>query len=447
MAAALKFGISGLRGIAGESLTDDVVQKHVDAFIGVLEPKKVILGRDTRGSGPHIREVVIERLREHGCEIIDIGIVATPTVQFMTRHMGADGSIAVTASHNPPEYNGLKFFDSQGLYLNEMQVSEMKDRMEQGTLPEGGKKEDSLLTQLDVANEAHVERVMNHIDFKVIQNSGLKVVIDPVGGAGTMADPILMRELGIDATIIHGEPSAEFPRGTEPLPENLKILGEAVKKHGADVGFAQDPDADRLALVDENGNAIGEEYTLAFCTDYMLSKQDNPKGMEIATNLSTSRMMDDVANKHGANLIRTKIGEMHVANAIMETDALIGGEGNGGVIWPVVGFGRDSFAGMSIILEYMATSGKKISELVATLPKYEIVRTKVEIASLNEVPAILDRVKEVYKDQEMDTTEGVKVIFDNGWLHARASNTEPIVRFFAEGPTREQAQAWIDKVL
>lgn len=442
----LKFGISGLRGIAGKSLTKDVLEQYISAYMFVLKPHKIMLARDTRASGPEMTEWVIAKLRSYGCEIVYVDITSTPTAQFMVRHLGADGGIAITASHNPPEYNGLKFFDNEGRYLDEIQFNEVVDAFNFKKEPETGKDEQSILTRIDNANEEHVYHILHHIDVEKIKNSGLKVVMDPDGGAGAVIDPILVKELGVDTKIIHGEPSADFPRGTEPTPENLKLLGEAVQEYGADVGFAQDPDADRLALVDETGRPIGEEYTLALCVDYILSRTPNVKGREIAVNMSTSMMMDYVAKKHDVNLIRTKIGEMYVADALVEADGIIGGEGNGGVIWPVVALGRDSIAGMSIILEYLATSGKKISELVQELPKYVMVREKIEVANRDEVDAILSKVKDVYKDENLDLTEGVKIQFEKGWLQVRASNTEPIVRLFAEAESEEMARGWIERV-
>lgn len=445
--APLKFGPSGLRGIAYDSLTKEVIQQHVEAFIAVLQPQTVVVGMDTRASGPDVYEWTLEVLKKYGCDIINIGIVSTPTAQFMTRTQDADGGIAITASHNPPEYNGLKFFTSEGRYLDEITIDHVKDRMMLGSDLEAGVFGETTISHIDDTSEQHVRHVLAHINVEVIKNSGLKVVIDPDCGAGAVIDPVFISEIGLDNTsIIHSEPSAEFPRGTEPTPENLKILGKTVKGSGADVGFAQDPDADRLAIVDAEGIPIGEEYTLAFAVDYILSKQTENKNLVIATNLSTSRMMDDVAKKHGAKLIRTKIGEMYVADALSEEDGIIGGEGNGGVIWPTVSFGRDSIAGMAIILEYMATTGKSIRQLVDELPKYEAVKDKKEVESREEVEAILAKVKEVYADYEIDLTDGVKVIFENGWLHVRASNTEPIVRYFAEAPTREQAEVWVSKV-
>lgn len=445
--SSLKFSISGLRGIAGVSLTDEVVHDYLAAFIEVTGAKKIVLGYDTRATGPAILEKVTAQLRDYGCEIIDIGIVATPTAQIMVRRMEADAGVCVTASHNPPEYNGLKFFDSQGLYLNEIKVSELSDRVKAKMFPQGGKELESMLTRIDTAGSVHLDSILEHIDQELIQKAALKVVMDPDGGAGTMMDPLLAKQLGLDALIIHGEPSAEFPRGTEPTIENLALLSDAVIKKGADIGFGQDPDADRLAIVDEHGVPIGEEYTLALAIDYWLSKTSGLPDRMIATNLSTSRMIDDIAKKHDVNLVRTKIGEMYVASALTEGDGIIGGEGNGGVIWPAVGFGRDSFSGMAIILEYLAVSGKKVSELVASLPKYEVVKMKKEVEQGTDISALYKRVQEVFKGEEIDITEGVKVVFPNGWLHVRASNTEPIVRYFAEAPTKEQAEGWVNKVL
>ncbi|MCD8494765.1 MAG: phosphoglucosamine mutase [Candidatus Pacebacteria bacterium] len=439
-----KFSISGLRGIFGESLTREVIEQYTHAYMHTVKPTRIVLGMDTRAHCPQIYTWVTAVLEKYQCAIIDIGVIPTPTAQFMTRTQDVDGGIMITASHNPPEYNGLKFFAADGRYISEDIVAAMTQSLDQVLHPfsvSSGER-----STIPHACEMHVDHVLEAIDVDLVRSAGLSVVCDPDGGTGAMINTLLMEKLGVHMDAIYGEPSATFPRGTEPTPENLADLARAVVERGAHIGFAQDPDADRLALVDENGRPIGEEYTLVLVTDYILSRYsgDTPT---VVTNLSTSRMMDDVADKHGARLVRTKIGEMHVAQGIADHDALIGGEGNGGIMWPRVSWGRDSVAGMALMCEYLAATKKSLSELVADRPSYYVVKEKREVSHAHDVKKLLDAVREKFSTYTCDETDGIKIIFDQGWLHVRASNTEPIVRIFAEAPTLTMAEGWVREIL
>lgn len=439
-----KFSISGLRGIFGESLTREVIEMHVHAYMHAVRPQALVIGMDTRAHGPEIRTWVYDILDTYSITTYDIGIIPTPTAQFMTRTLSVDGGIMITASHNPPEYNGLKFFAHDGRYISEDVLGSIESLLNTDIQPISlGEGERHTISN---AHEQHVDHVLQAIDIDVIKDAQLSVVCDPDGGAGAFINPILMEKLGVTVHHIYGEPSPTFPRGTEPTPENLADLGKAVREYNAHIGFAQDPDADRLALVDERGTPIGEEYTLTLVTDYILSRHtgDTPT---IVTNLSTSRMMDDVADKHGAQLVRTKIGEMHVAQGIEESNALIGGEGNGGIMWPRVSWGRDSIAGMALMCEYLASSQKSVSQLVADRPSYHVVKEKKTVTDRDDIEKLISAVRHHFSDYSCDETDGIKIIFENGWLHVRASNTEPIVRIFAEAPTQDMAQQWVDEVM
>lgn len=449
MSNTLKLGISGVRGIWGDSLTAEKAEQIVRLFVETMKVTKVVLGSDTRASRDELKEAVIQGLRKSGCQVIDCGIVPTPTLALMVRKESADGGIMMTASHNPPEWNGLKFFSEQGIFINPTKMLVICDRFSLGNFVEGeDKTSESMVTVIDNAAETHVYEIMHHVDVDAIKNKKFKVVMDMDNGAATAVDPFFAEQFGLDTTFLFEKADGNFERQPEPTPAALTKISETVKAVGADIGFAQDPDADRLVLVDTHGNVLDEDYTLALAMRYYLSQHPDPKDKLVVSHLSTSRMFDDVAHEFGCRVLRTKIGEVNVAEAIVEEDAIFGGEGSsGGVIWSAIGYVRDSLAGMALILSYMAATGKTINELVAELPRYETIKAKKEVASQDEVDVLLQKVQEIFKDGDIDLTDGVKVNFENGWLHVRASNTEPIVRLFAEATTKEEAEKWISAVM
>lgn len=463
MKANLKMSISGVRGIVGESMTPGIARDFGYCFGKYLGGGSVVIGRDTRASGSELKEAIFAGLESAGItEIIDLNIVTTPTVQIMVREKNASGAIMISASHNPIEWNGLKFISSDGIFLNEIEINKLFALYElQVNFSNEKLSANSPLARGDAegrrqrgseernASQIHIQKIISAL--KPTINKNLKVVVDCCSGSGAIADPVFFEMLGINPIMINEIPDGNFKRTPEPLPENLGMLCEAVKLHSADIGFAQDPDADRLAIVNEKGEPIGEEYTMVLCAKYILSKlkKEELVNKKIVTNLSTSRMIDDVGGEYDVEVIRTKIGEVYVSEKMKELGAVFGGEGNGGAIWPTVGLGRDSLVGMAIILQLMSETGKKVSELVDEIPKYVVVKTKKEVANREQVLEILNKVKEIYtgeNGEKIDETDGVKVIFQNGWLHVRASNTEPIVRFYAEAPSRQIAEGWIDKV-
>lgn len=474
---SLKMSISGVRGIVGESMTVEVARDFGYAYGKYLGGVgKVVVGRDSRSSGSELKDAVFTGLANAGIkEIIDLDIVTTPTVQIMVKEKEANGGIMISASHNPIEWNGLKFISHDGIFLTENEVNKFFDIY--NNLEKVEYKEEVFNRYfLDSASKLHTQKIIDALQpiRQLTDHKNIKVVVDCCSGSGGIADPIFFEMLGYksplrpsdtspqqgqegnsknqgSAKLINEKPDGDFKRIPEPLPENLGMLCDAVKEHNADIGFAQDPDADRLAIVNEKGEPIGEEYTMVLCAKYILSKftKEELQNKKIVTNLSTSRMIDDIADEFGVEVVRTKIGEVYVSEKMKEISAIFGGEGNGGVIWPAVGLGRDSLVGMAIILELMSETGKKVSELVAEITSYVVVKTKKEVANRDEVNKILNKVKEIYKGEngeKIDETDGVKVIFNNGWLHVRASNTEPIVRFYAEAPSKDIAQGWIDKV-
>jgi len=440
---SLKITISGVRGIYGETLTDKVATDFALAFgkfIGDAANKKVVVGYDTRLSLPNLREAIYKGLAANNIEIIDIGIVPTPTVQIITKKENADGGIMITASHNPKEWNGLKFIRPDGIFLNEQEANYLISLYEE--ISKTKSTSPNLPREINFQPKLknyHLEKIYAMFDIFKIKKSGLKVVIDAANGAGTIIDKIMFDDLNIDYTIINEEPKGDFNRSPEPIPENLKELSAKIKELNADIGFAQDADADRLAIVDETGNPIGEDNTLVLASDYLLSLGGTAKKI-IVTNLSTTRAIDDIAIKHQATVIRTKIGEVNVSETIKKENAIAGGEGNGGVIIPEIGFGRDSLAGMLAILSLMVEKKKKLSEIVAETPKYHMLKDKIPFNSDSQLKEYLQKTKEIYANEEIDEMDGIKIIFkDKNWLHIRSSNTEPIIRIISEAETKEKA--------
>lgn len=462
-ATSLKITVAGIRGRMGESLTPTVALDFAEIFGTINKGGRIILGTETRLSTPAIKAAVISGLLATGCHIIDIGVVSTPTTQLMVRHLKADGGIMITASHNPIMWNGLKFISPKGIFFDEAQMQvifdkyhALQDRKANATTVESitssgliryaAVEEMGFLDTFPNAVQVHIDTILSHVDVKLIRSANLKVVVDACNGAAAVMDPVLFDALGMDVTIINAEPNGRFTHEPEPLPQNLSALREAVRQHGADIGFAQDPDADRLAILNERGEPIGEDYTLVLVMQYLLKNHPDPKGKVVATNLSTSRAFDDVANKYGARIIHTKIGEVNVSKALMNNDSIVGGEGNGGVIIPAIGYGRDSFAGIVFILEYLAKEKCRVSDLVKTVPSYKVVKARKELSGPEQIQAALDKTRTYYHNEIIDETDGVKIILKDSWLHVRASNTEPIIRYFAEAITLEAAQKLIDPI-
>ena len=436
MGSMLKISISGVRGIANVSLTPEVCLSFAKAFGTYLKGGKVVVGTDTRASSEFIKGIVMQGLISCGCQVVDLGIAPTPTVGFMAKELKAAGGLVVTASHNPPQWNGLKFIRGDGIFLNQKQMEELIglfERKEFTEAPGGG------VTSQSKPYELHLNQVIRSVKASAIRPKKFKVVYDACNGAGSIITGMLLKKLGCQVVALNCDTKKPFPHGAEPTPANLAELCAEVKKEKAAVGFAQDPDADRLALVIDGGEAISEEYTLALAVQHVLSRALGEKRI-VVINLSTSKITEDVAKSLGAVVIRTKIGEVHVAEELKREKGRIGGEGNGGVIYPQVGYMRDSLAGIALILELLAQSGQKLSEIVDNLPKYYMYKTKVECKDQSQVEALVEKAKEILKDETVDLTDGVKVYLPEGSLQVRASNTEPIVRIFSEAKTPGQAK-------
>lgn len=451
MAEQLIISISGMRGIAGENLTDSIASDYGCSFgtflrdrgAGKNEKLSVCIGRDSRPSGPMLKSAVAEGLCAVGIEVVDLGIVTTPGVGIMTRELGCSGGVVVTASHNPAQYNGIKLLLDNGVAPPPDSAEQIKryffDPPRRAVVDSSNRGKVSSNEQTDII---HIAKVLAIVDKERIAAKRFKVVLDSVNGAGGRVTKKLLAELGCEVIAINDEPSGVFAHLPEPTVENVTTLCEVVKKERAEIGFAQDPDADRLAIVDETGVYIGEEYTLALAAKYIFSKECG----KAATNLSTSRMIDDIAAKAGGQVIRTAVGEANVAQACLEHNCIIGGEGNGGVIDLRVSPIRDSLVGIALVLQLMAETGKTISRLVSEIGGYYMNKDKFA-AGKSQAEQILKSTKERFADAKLDTTDGCRFDFDDGWLHLRVSNTEPVMRVIVEAKDQRTAQKYVDAVL
>ena len=446
---ALMIGVSGLRGTVGGTLTPPLVMQFAGGFAQWLkatrQPRKdgrfrVVFGRDSRPSGQWVRDAAVSALSASGIDVIDLDIVTTPGVAMMVQHLEADAALIATASHNPINWNGLKYLNSDATALPPADAEAVK-KFYEANKPDWVRVENVQPAQRNSQTHAlHVKRVLARVDVNGIAPKRFKVVLDSVNGAGCVVTGMLMGELGVELVHLNNTPDGRFPHEPEPTEKNLTGLADAVKRHRAAVGFAQDPDADRLAIVDENGVYIGEEYSLALCAQWIMSKKP---GVVAATNLSTSRMIDDIAARLGGRVIRTPVGEANVVAAMLKEGAIIGGEGNGGVIDPRIVPGRDSLVGIAYVLNLLAATGKTISQLVAELPRYEIVKTKFECRREDANRAV-EALKKEFANEKIDTQDGIRIDWDRAWVHARPSNTEPIMRIIAEAPDRAEAEKRIE---
>lgn len=432
--------VSGIRGIVGESLTPELILKVAAAFARYCRYGTVVVGRDSRITGEAIAGMTESALALYGCDVVDLGIVPTPTVQVMVEHLGASGGIVVSASHNPIEWNAFKLIGKSGTFLGQREMDKFFALMERNHPSKKWNSTGRILSLTDTAN-IHIERVLKTVDVEKIARRRFGVALDSVNGAGSLITQDLLSRLGCDIIPVHCEITGTFPRGAEPVAENLKDLCAIVKESGADIGFAQDPDADRLAIVDERGIPIGEEYTLALVAEHLLSKKPG----RVVVNLSTTRAIEDIAKRHGSPFTRTRVGEINVVERMRKLGARIGGEGNGGVIAPDVHLGRDSLAGISYVLEMMAERGENVSRIVADLPRYIMKKGKVALPPGADTPSILSGIRNKFGKERISNIDGLRIDFvkdgpfRGGWVHLRSSNTEPIFRIIVEGRDENHA--------
>jgi len=449
MSEELIISVSGLRGIVGESITASVASDYANAFGTFLKKSQnkgrgklsICIGRDTRKSGPMLAEAVARGLNQVGIDVLDLGVVTTPGAGIMVDYLNCDGGVIITASHNPVQYNGIKLLLSDSMAPRPAAAEQIKQIFLDSHFE--FVKPDRLgnAAAREKTDSVHIEKVLSTVDRSKIASKNFNVVIDPVNGAGSRVTKRLLAELGCRIRAINDEPSGEFAHTPEPLEENLAGLCDVVKSERADIGFAQDPDADRLAVVDEEGTYIGEEYTLALAAKYVLGKRTGT----VAANLSTSRMIDDIAAQSGSKVIRTAVGEVNVASAMIENNCIIGGEGNGGVIDLRVVPIRDSLVAICFVLQLMADTNKTISQLVGEIGGYYMVKHKFA-ADKDQLEKILEAAKERFSDAKLNDVDGCRFDFDDGWLHLRASNTEPVVRLIVEAKGKNSAQKYIDDI-
>ena len=424
---------SGLRGIAEDHFTPELIDNYISAFISTQNIKSCVIGRDGRPSGKQISQWVIDSFHKNGINVENCGLATTPTMQVMTEKENFDGGIVITASHNPSEYNGLKFLQKDGTFLSPEQCEELFKAVDRNVSIEPP---DSLgvVSDYSTANEEHIDKVLaaKCIDTDNIRKNNFKVVIDAVNGAGSFILPMLCERLDCEVITMNCSGDGNFSRIPEPLAENLDALEQKVLEVGADIGFATDPDGDRLSIVSNKGKAIGEEYTLVLAVKNYLNFQESM----VVTNLSTSMMLDNITNK----TIRTRIGEAHVVQKMNELNISIGGEGNGGVILKEVHLGRDSLVAVSMILSLLSISGKSISDEICSIPKYLMVKDKILLNSKID----FDSLESIFDCDEINRLDGIKFSWSDKWIHIRKSNTEPIIRIFAEAPTKDKVDELVN---
>jgi phosphomannomutase len=448
MSDTLMISVSGMRGHVGTDLTPELVSRHAAALGAWVRQatgrrSTVVLGRDARTSGPMFAHAAAAGLMSVGVDVVDLGIVPTPTVQLAVEHHRAGAGLILTASHNPIEWNALKFVGPDGIFLDAADGERVRRLAEQGPPRAGWDGIGEVRSDPD-AIRRHLDAIvgLGMIDVTAIRNRRFHIALDCVRGAGATAMLPLLEMLGCRVSGINLETDGHFPRAPEPVPENLGELGELVRSGGADLGFAVDPDVDRLAVVDEKGRAIGEDYTLAFAVRAVLDRRSSAASAPIVVvNLSTSLVVEDAARAGGARLLRAPVGEANVARAIRDEGALIGGEGNGGVMLPALHIGRDAPLGVALILHLLAVNGVRVSELVDSSPRYTIVKAKAPRGP--ELRPLYDRLRRRFAEAEADERDGLRLSWPDRWLHVRPSGTEPIVRLIAEAPSPAAAEALI----
>ncbi|NWG11983.1 MAG: phosphoglucosamine mutase [Acidobacteria bacterium] len=439
---SLKIGITGVRGIAGQSLTPQLVTSFAAAFGTYCGSGPVIIGTDTRPSREMVTHAAIAGLLSVGCTPVSLGIVPLPVLQHHVRRTAAVGGICITASHNPLEWNALKFVGPDGMALRPNQFAELTDLYHQGVYPRVTAQRITNCQTDDSAIAAHRETVLTAVNEVAIRSRHFKAALDCCNGAASAAAPEFLRALGCEVVPIHTEPEKGFPRDPEPIAENIDELRRLVKEAGAEVGFALDADGDRLALVNERGEALGEDCTIALVADHALGRRGGP----VVVSMSTSRLVEDAAARHNSVVYRTKVGEVHVLERMYALGSRVGGEGNGGVILPAINPCRDSFVGMAFVLEALAENRAKLSELRNRLPAYSMIKQKLGCRSRDVLP-FLRLVRHLFRDEEMDLTDGVRVLWPDRWIHVRGSNTESVIRIIAEAPTEADARQLVQRVM
>jgi phosphomannomutase len=448
--------ISGIRGTiggrSGNNLSPPDLVKFSSAFGEWIKMnsrnkrKKIVIGRDARISGDMLNRIICGSLNAMGIDIVDVGLATTPSVEMAVTKLGAEGGIIISASHNPEQWNALKLLNSKGEFISARDGNEILKLADNEDFSYAEVNELGTITYDNTTSDHHISSILGLelVNKDAIVKSGFKVVIDCVNSVGGIIIPDLLSALGVKEIVkLFCDPSDKFPHNPEPLPQHLTDISKAMIKHKADVGFAVDPDADRLAIVNEDGSMFGEEYTIVAVADYVLSK----KRGDTVSNLSSTRALRDITEKHSGVYTSSAVGEVNVVEEMKKTDAVIGGEGNGGVIYPELHYGRDALVGIALFLSGLALSGKKCSELRSSYPDYAISKKKINIDPETGINKIFNALKEKYKKQPLNETDGIKIEFDNDWVHIRTSNTEPIIRIYCESGTIEKADNLSEKII
>ncbi len=444
--------ISGIRGTIGNRVGEDLTNEDVIIFtisyikwlksVNSSSNHSVVVGRDARSSGPMIESLVIQTMTSMGVNVISLGLSTTPTVEIAVTEENADGGIIITASHNPKNWNALKLLNHKGEFISEsdgnniLAIAETKPRIEKNIQKGNVKKVDNYISK-------HIDLILNlnSVNVQSIKKKQLKIVVDAVNSTGGIAVPELLKKMGVEVVELYCNPNGEFPHDPEPLKDNLKELSELVVKTEANLGIVVDPDVDRLAFVCENGDVFGEEYTLVACADYYL--QQNPGNT--VSNLSSSRAMKDLSNSKNCNHYFSKVGEVNVVELMKSKNAVIGGEGNGGIILPEFHYGRDALVGIALFLTHFSNLNMKMTELKNSLPVYYMCKSKVKLGEGVKLDKILESMRDKYSEEEINTLDGLKIDFKDSWVHLRKSNTEPIIRIYSEAKSQNEANLLTEK--
>ena len=447
--------ISGIRGTIGGAVGDNLTPIDTVKFAAaygtwlkqqlVKENYRVVVGRDARISGSMIQNLVMNTLIGLGIDVIDLGLSTTPTVEIAVPMEHADGGIILTASHNPKQWNALKLLNNKGEFLNGIEGTKILDIAEGDAMNFADVDHLGKITKNDAYIDLHIDEVLALplVTKRAIEQARFTVVVDGVNSTGGIAIPLLLEALGVDVIKLYCEPNGQFPHNPEPLKEHLTDLSEAVKKHKADFGIVVDPDVDRLAFMDENGNMFGEEYTLVACADYVLSKTPG----NTVSNMSSTRALRDVTEKHGGTYQASAVGEVNVVSLMKKNKVVIGGEGNGGIIYPDAHYGRDALVGVALFLSLLAEKDITVSALRDTYPNYFMSKKKIQLTPSLDVDAILKAMENRYQNEQLTTIDGVKIDFSESWVHLRKSNTEPIIRIYTEAKSQSEADTLADKFI
>ncbi|WP_069675568.1 phosphoglucosamine mutase [Formosa sp. Hel1_33_131] len=447
--------ISGIRGTIGGTVGDNLTPIDTVKFAAAYgtwiksqrtkENYRVVVGRDARISGAMVQNLVMNTLIGMGIDVIDLDLSTTPTVEIAVPLEHADGGIILTASHNPKQWNALKLLDHNGEFLNAEHSQRVLDIAAADAMEFADVDDLGTITENQAYFDIHIDEVLDleFVNVKAISDCNFKVVVDAVNSTGGIAIPLLLERLGVEAVKIHCEPNGQFPHNPEPLKQHLTDLSEKVVSSHADFGIAVDPDVDRLAFMDEKGVMFGEEYTLVACADYILSQRPG----NTVSNLSSTRALRDVTEKHGGTYTASAVGEVNVVNAMKATNAVIGGEGNGGIIYPESHYGRDALVGVALFLSLLAERKIAVSELRASYPSYFMSKKKIDLNPSIDVDAILVAMEAKYAHEQISTIDGVKIDFASEWVHLRKSNTEAIIRIYTEAPSQEKADVLADKII